>query len=1025
MGTVGLSFGSPTSGDGFDVSTTVASIVANLRNVETPWKTQLTSLESQDTAISSLGTLLSNLSNDVSALTEFSTSGVMALKTGSSSDTNVLQLTAATSSAVAFTHTVTVTNLAQTSSGYLAEVSNASATLSGSITLQVGDGKTTTFTLDSSDNTLAGLEAKINSSGMGITANVLTDSTGSRLSLASGTSGAAGNITVSANSITTASANTLSYTATSGATNSGTLSAASSASDLLTGSISVTVGSGSVQTYTIPAGGQTLQQITNAINASGSGLTGVTASVVTNIDGSSSLSLTSGTNGALAVTSAISDPTTLLGYTSAVTGKDANLSIDGISLNSSSNTISNMIPGVTFQLLAPSTKESDGSLEQVQVVIGNDNSGIESTVANMVSDYNSLISAINTQDGNDSSGNAEPLFGSPTLSLLQEQLLSSLNTQNPNGYVDAIASNTDTTLSGSISVTAGSGAAYTFVIGAGTNTANTFYTGSGNNTLDELTAAINAANKGTTLSYTNALSYTAATGATNSGTLGEASSASDLLTGSISVTVGSGSAQTYTIPTGGQTLQQIADAINATGTGLTGVTASVVDNSDGTFSLSLDSGTNGALAVTSGISDSAAAATSATGYLAGINSGTTISGSLAFTVGTGTTESIVIGAAPSTGAAANTFYTGTASGYNTLAGLASSINSTSGLGVTASVVTDSNGVQTLSLTSTSGAVLSVGANILAAGPGVTATVDTDGTQQTLSLLSQTAGASGALTVNSGLSATSAELLSYSGTAGTTTTDANGNTTNTTSTGNLATIPSADDVLTGSISIAVGSGTAQTYTIPSGGETLQQLVSAINDPTTGISSVTASVATNGDNMPYLSLVSNTPGSAGTMIVTSNILDNSSDAQTTTALSYTNSGDISTMANLGITISSSDNGTLEFDASTLDSVLNSDFSSVLGFFQDANSWGQSFSSMLNSAGSSSTTGILSLASSSNSSIESTLNADISKEETLISAQQKSLTAELNSANEIMQELPSQLQGVNELYSAISGYNQNSNG
>jgi len=34
------------------------------------WKTQLTLLTSQDTAISSLGTLLSNLSNDVSSLTE-------------------------------------------------------------------------------------------------------------------------------------------------------------------------------------------------------------------------------------------------------------------------------------------------------------------------------------------------------------------------------------------------------------------------------------------------------------------------------------------------------------------------------------------------------------------------------------------------------------------------------------------------------------------------------------------------------------------------------------------------------------------------------------------------------------------------------------------------------------------------------------------------------------------------------------------------------------------------------------------
>ncbi len=65
------------------------------------------------------------------------------------------------------------------------------------------------------------------------------------------------------------------------------------------------------------------------------------------------------------------------------------------------------------------------------------------------------------------------------------------------------------------------------------------------------------------------------------------------------------------------------------------------------------------------------------------------------------------------------------------------------------------------------------------------------------------------------------------------------------------------------------------------------------------------------------------------------------------------------------------------------------------------------------------------SSNSNIESTLNAEISKEQSYISAQQTSLTAELNQANQIMQELPTELQGMNELYSAITGYNQDSSG
>src|ERR1039458_2468015 len=251
MGTVGLSFGSPTSGAGFDVSSTVAQIVGNLQNVETPWKNQLTKLQSQDTAISSLGTLISNLSNDMSSLTNFK--GILAQKTGSSSDTNVLTLTSADSTAVAGTHTVAVGNLATTASGYLAQIANANDTLAGSITLKAGSGTQQTIMLNSSDNTLAGLAATINASGVGINASVLTDAAGSRLSLVSGTSGAGGNITVSANSIADTT------------TSSGTL-----------------------------------------------------------------------------------------GYTSAVTGNNANLTVDGVALASASNTVANLIPGVTFQLLAPS-----------------------------------------------------------------------------------------------------------------------------------------------------------------------------------------------------------------------------------------------------------------------------------------------------------------------------------------------------------------------------------------------------------------------------------------------------------------------------------------------------------------------------------------------------------------------------------------------------------------------------------------------------------------------------------------------
>ncbi len=226
--------------------------------------------------------------------------------------------------------------------------------------------------------------------------------------------------------------------------------------------------------------GTTLTDLENYINDPGNSFL-FDASIVSNSDGTASLQLTSGTSGSagtLAVSSSLVDSSTALAYTANVTGSNASLTVDGVNLTSASNTVTNLIPGVTFQLLAPSPEESDGGLEQVQVVIGNDNSGVESTVNQFVTDYNSLISAINAQEGNTSSGTPEPLFGSPTLSLLQQELLTSLNTQNPNGSLDAVTNDLNPTLSGSMTIQVGSGTTETRKRCARVSaSSNTIYTG--------------------------------------------------------------------------------------------------------------------------------------------------------------------------------------------------------------------------------------------------------------------------------------------------------------------------------------------------------------------------------------------------------------------------------------------------------------------------------------------------------------------------------------------------------------------
>jgi flagellar hook-associated protein 2 len=194
MGTVGINFGSVSSGTGFDVASTVTSILAYEQNIETPWKTQLTNLKAQDTAFSSLGTDLATLATSLQSLTDFN--GVLAAKQGSSSNTNVLTLTSASSSAIAGSHTITVNSLATTSSNYSNRITNATDTLSGSLTITIGSSSKS-ITIDNTNNTLATLATAINSSSMGVVASVVKDTLGSRLSIISSTSGAAGQITLS------------------------------------------------------------------------------------------------------------------------------------------------------------------------------------------------------------------------------------------------------------------------------------------------------------------------------------------------------------------------------------------------------------------------------------------------------------------------------------------------------------------------------------------------------------------------------------------------------------------------------------------------------------------------------------------------------------------------------------------------------------------------------------------------------------------------------------------------------------
>jgi flagellar hook-associated protein 2 len=449
MGAVGINFGAATSGTGFDVTTTVASIVANLNAVENPWTTQLASLKSDDTALTSIGTNISALSTALTALTDFD--GVMVQKDGSSSNTSVVSLTSAGPTATAGSHTIAVGRLAQTSSDYSDPIASTD-TISGALTFQVGSGASTTIPVVSrSSDTLSTYAAAINAAGIGVTASVISDTTGSRLSLVSDTSGLAGQLTitrggtVAQTTAATTAAVAVNPTASVAASNTFTLSSSTSE---LSGTLNYSIGGATTATVNLGSTPLSLASAASALNAdsgfSGSGLVasvsgaGLVITGSTDSSGAATIdtSASSLTTTTPAVTYApladVTTPASTLHINTGLAAQDALLTVDGISVDSSSNTVSTAIPGVTFQLLSTSTTP-------VTAEVTNDNTDVESAFQTFVTAYNTVLGGLTTQEGNTSTGAAEPLYGNSIISQLQSALSLALTSGVASGGISSLA----------------------------------------------------------------------------------------------------------------------------------------------------------------------------------------------------------------------------------------------------------------------------------------------------------------------------------------------------------------------------------------------------------------------------------------------------------------------------------------------------------------------------------------------------------------------------------------------------------
>ena len=347
-------------------------------------------------------------------------------KTVTVSDTTILTATAG-SGAAPGTYRLTINSLARAhqlaSQGYADTDSTTVGT--GELQIQVGDGETVTIEITDTNNTLAGLRDAINAADAGVTATIINDGSDAvpyRLVLTANDTGAENTISITStltggtapvfdsNSISDVvadSGNTYSGTATSSGTYTGTTN----------------------KSYLIQiVQGGAIGEATYRVSEDGGQTWGSTQTLASTIDvyddthGSDlgvDVSFSAGTFGA-------GDTFTVDAFVPTLQeASDAEIVIGSgtgqITVKSASNTVENVVPGVTLDLL---NADSD---TPVEIIVANDTSTIRQNIETFVNRYNDVVDFIREQTRYDSeTETAGVLLGNSAVLKVQQDLRSAI-----------------------------------------------------------------------------------------------------------------------------------------------------------------------------------------------------------------------------------------------------------------------------------------------------------------------------------------------------------------------------------------------------------------------------------------------------------------------------------------------------------------------------------------------------------------------------------------------------------------------
>ncbi len=427
--------------DGLISGMDTSKIISDLMNVE---KIPVTLLQNRKTETISKLTTWQNLNARLLALKiqaeKLTKQSNLVTRQATSAKTDLLTVSAG-SDAVNSNYTVEVKKLAQShkiSSNALSNPYEA-RNLNGDILI---NNKVINITY--SDN-LQNIVSKINSSGAGVKASLVNvNSTSSKLVLTSNTTGAT--------QIELKDANTANILQTLGFSDtesenkhisgknadSDSFSSGTQAIKSLLGlnaslsgnSLTIEDGANTV-TINVNLESDSLQSIVDKINNEASPTISAT---LENSDGSYSIR----------VTSTEEDPTFSFGDSNNVfetlgfikqaipdgnelqVAQDAQLAVDGITISRSSNTISDVVSGLTFNLV--SAKEG----EQFQVSVTDSHNNVQTIMQNFITNYNDVITYINEQTKyNQETGVKGDFLGDSTILGIQRKLFSMVNSAVP------------------------------------------------------------------------------------------------------------------------------------------------------------------------------------------------------------------------------------------------------------------------------------------------------------------------------------------------------------------------------------------------------------------------------------------------------------------------------------------------------------------------------------------------------------------------------------------------------------------